>query len=100
MVPPAKLVGLPFSLQVSGLSLSVSLKSTLSPFTAMVSTPVSCDSLKLVSFHTVGAPFPPETFFDRRVMVYGLLPSGGVMSTVLVILLPSAEISTFTLLDG
>src|SRR3569833_2891559 len=92
-------VGVPSSLQVIGLSLSVSLKSTQSPITSTVSTPVSCDSVKAVSFQLPEKPGPPETRLDVVVMVYGL-PSGGVMSAVRVISFPPAEIWILTLLSG
>lgn len=96
---PVMVVGVPSSLQVIGLSLSVSLKSILSPFIWMASTPVSCDSLMAVSFHVPDKPGPPEIRLDVAVMVYGL-PSDGVMSRVRMIFFPSADTSIFTLLIG
>jgi hypothetical protein len=54
-------VGVPSSLQVMGLSLSVSLKSIASALIWMVSMPVSCDSEKLICFQTVEPLMPPES---------------------------------------
>jgi len=70
------------------------LKSIMSPFTAMLSTPLSSDDVFLISFQSPANPGPPETRVETAVMV-NIGPSSGKTSCLLVRVFPSAEIEIF-----
>ncbi len=67
----------------------------MSPFTAIVSTPLSSDDTFLISFHSPAGPGPPETRV-ATVVIENSGPSAGKTWDLLVRVLPSAATETVT----